>query len=277
MTFNDFLIPVASGQAVSKGWTSVTGNKPIGVTWHWAATRTLAQCRTILGGANAERRGEASAHFCVGRTATEGIDRYVDVANRAWHAGINQTLDTNGRPATSTTKATRTTIGIETVNIGFARDGVPASADWIVDTSPNGKQVLRIQPWPEEQIDLMVTLARSIVARFPHIRPEHHHGHHDICPGYKLDVLGFPFADVLRRAYDDPSIPDVWSPWRTVRARQKALVDLGFTLGASGADGDWGRLSDAALRRFQHAEGLVEDGMWTVFVARRVYARLHGG
>lgn len=271
-----FMIPVQTGQAVSQGWTSKTAFRPQGITWHWTATRTLLQCSQILGGANASRKGEASAHYGVGRSLAEGVHQYVSLDNRSWHAGINQTLRWDGKARLlGWEKGAGTTIGIETVNIGFERQGFPAGPDWMEAASPNGKQVMKIQPWPEEQIQMMIELGKIIVAKFPNICPENHHGHHDICPGYKVDVAAFPFARILRGIYDDPSIPDVWSPYWLVKPRQQALIDLGYSLGPDGADGDWGRMSDAALRKFQRENGLVEDGMWTTFVNWAIHAKLN--
>jgi N-acetyl-anhydromuramyl-L-alanine amidase AmpD len=267
----DALIPLEPGQATGRGWTSVTNGRPVGVTWHWTATRDLALCRTVLGGANAERKGEASAHYAIGRSFAEGVDRYVSIEDRSWHAGVNQTLQWDGKPLLDNRfKASRTTIGIETVHIGFAREGVVAKADWIDAAEPNGKHVMRVPPWTDEQIEMMVAIGQEIVARWPLIGVRHHHGHHDICPGYKQDVGGFPFARVLRGIYDDPNVPDVWTPLWMPRQRQSALLALGYSLGSAGADGDWGRMSDAGLRTFQRDHGMFEDGMWTTFVNWKV-------
>ncbi len=274
MTFarRDALIPFEPGQAVGRGWTSATEFRPTGVTWHWTATADLALCRAVLGGTNAERRGEASAHFGIGRTLTEGVDRYVSIEDRSWHAGINQTLQWDGKPLRDNRfKASRTTIGIETVGVGFARNGFPASKDWIVAAEPNGKHVMQVQPWTDEQLEMMIAVGKEICARWPHITPRDHHGHHDICPGYKQDVGGFPFAAVLRGIYDNSGIPDVWTPLWTPVQRQEALIKLKYDLGHTGADGDWGRISDAALRKFQRDNGMLEDGMWTTFVNWKVH------
>lgn len=268
-------IPIQPDQAVNAGWTEATGRKPLGITWHWTATRDLALCRATLGGANAERKGKASAHYGIGRTLAEGIDRYVSIENRSWHAGINQTIQWDGRPLQSGAyKGTRTTIGIETVNIGFAREGIAAGPDWIAAAEPNGRHIMKVQPWPAQQLEMMIAVGKEIVSRWPNIGVRHHHGHHDLCPTYKQDVAGFPFAAVLRGIYNDPHIPDVWSPFWMPRARQEALFALGYDLGPSGADGYWGRASDAALRKFQTDEGLLPDGMWTTFVNWKVYDRM---
>jgi N-acetyl-anhydromuramyl-L-alanine amidase AmpD len=271
ITRRNALIPIEPGQAVGRGWTAATNNRPMGVTWHWTVTRTLEVCREVLGGANAERKGEASAHFGVGVSFDEGIDCYVSMENRSWHAGINQTIRWDGRPLTDGRyKASRTTIGVETVNMGYAREGLAAGPDWITAAEPNGKHVMQVQPWTPPQLEMMIELGKEIIARWPHIQHRDHHGHHDICPGYKQDVAGFPFAHVLRGIYER-NVPDVWTPLLTPRQRQELLARLGYSLGRTGVDGYWGRFSDAALRLFQRQYGILENGMWTTFVNWAVY------
>src|SRR5688572_9309498 len=265
--FRDVLIPLASDQAVSAGWTNATNKRPLGVTWHWTATWDLALCRRVLGGKNAERKGQASAHYAVGRTFDEGIDRYVTLANRSWHAGIGQLCQYNGRPFTNkpAQKGTRTTVGVETVNIGYARPGVAARPDWIRVAKTNGREVVKVQDWPDEQIEMMIAVGKEIITSFANIMVRDHHGHHDICPGYKDDVIGFPFAKVLRGLYDDDAIPDVWTPTMFAAQRQRILIALGYDLGATGADGKWGQRSDRALIGFQRRSGLETTGHWSTF------------
>jgi hypothetical protein len=175
--------------------------------------------------------------------------------------------------APDTLKATRTYIGVETVNIGYTREGVHAGADWADYVTPDQKQVLQIQPWTTEQITMLIAVGKEIVARWPNIKPRDHHGHVDICPGYKLDPLAFPYAEVLRSVYNQPNLPDVWSPFATVVNRQKVLVDLGY-LGSKGADGIWGPKSDAALKKFQTDRGLLGNGFWSTAVGWAVYDAL---
>jgi len=46
-----------------------------------------------------------------------------------------------------------------------------------------------------------------------------------------------------------------------VRALQKRLIALGYSCGSSGADGDFGAFTETAVRRFQQAHGLADDGI----------------
>ncbi len=270
-TIRDYLLPVAYGQAVDVGWPSSTGGKPRGITWHWTATATLTEARALIGGPNPKRKGEASAHYCVGRSAAEGIDRWVSLDNRSWHAGALQTLRWDGRVFSGPDdKGSRTCIGIETVNVGYAREGYPAQADWALAATPEGKEY-RIQPWTAEQIDMCIYVGRLTLARWPHITVRDHHGHHDLCPQYKEDVAAFPFARVLRGIYRDETIPDVWTSTWTLRDRQRTLIALGYDLGRTGADGLWGPRSASALKSFQSRVGLPANGLWTSFVSWKAY------
>lgn len=273
----DRLIPMGPGQAVDAGWPEATGSRPHGVTWHWTATRTREECDRLLGGANAERRGQASAHYAIGRSFGEGISRYVTLENRSWHAGKNQLLRWDGAAFSGDEdKASRTTIGVETVNIGYAREGVPAAVGWIAADSADGRQRMKIEPWTAEQVEMMVLVGKEIVARWPQIGPRDHHGHHDLCPTWKVDPAGFPFATVLRGIYSDPGLPDVWTPTWKVSGRREWLRRLGYA-DHFVIDGEiWWRADDLALRRFQRDHGLPVNGFFTTSVAWRMWDLLAG-
>lgn len=270
-TIRDYLLPVTYGQAVDAGWPAVTGSRPRGVTWHWTAVPTLSETRALIGGPSPKRKGEASAHYGVGRSVAEGIDRWVSLENRSWHAGALQTLRWDGKTFSSANdKGSRTCVGIETVNVGYAREGFPAQRDWILAATPEGEEHL-VQPWPDEQIDMCIYVGRLVLARWPHLAVRDHHGHHDLCPQYKEDVTGFPFARVLRGIYRDETIPDVWTATWTTKGRQRALIALGYDLGRTGADGLWGPRSVGALKSFQTRSGLPANGYWTTFVNWKLY------
>lgn len=294
----DYLIPVAAGHAVTPGWPTrgLSGEPaPLGVTWHWTAGGSIAGCRATIGGANPQRKGEASAHYAVGRGAAhkEGIDRYVTLDNRSWHAQKHQTLDLNGDSERVTgLTGIRSCVGVEVVHPGYARPaagGLPAvlAGDGAVEVAtPDGKTVYQVPAWSDEQIQLCIEVGREIVKRFPNIRPEHHHGHVDLCPGYKADPLGMPLHRVLHGIYaEEHSIncPEEWECWwrgyLTVTQRQIALRVVGCRAPGSPdgyyvgePDGIWGPRSDRALRAFQADHNLVVNGLWTVHTARAIYA-----
>ncbi|HEX8694036.1 MAG TPA: N-acetylmuramoyl-L-alanine amidase [Longimicrobium sp.] len=266
------MIPLGEGQAVTRGWPEAIGGRPLGVTWHWTVTWDLRVCRQVLGGANPERKGQASAHYAVGRSFAEGVDRYVSLENRSWHAGVHQTLRWDGRALTDPDhKGSRSTVGVETVNIGYATSAGMAGPDWIHTAGPDGRPLV-VQPWTEEQVRMMIEVGREIQRRWPHLGPEDHHGHHDVCPGHKVDVSGFPFARVLRGIYPEASIYDVWTPTATVVQRQRALAAAGCDPGP--VDGVWGKDGTVALKRFQAERGLVANGYWSTFVSRALHAAL---
>jgi len=277
------MIPVEDGQAVSTGWP-FTGGKPNSVTWHWTATTTRRACDIVLGGKNAYRKpqwdsekkrwtGGASAHYCIGRSEKEGISQYISLENRSWHAGVNQTLRWDGRPVKANGQlltATRTSIGIETVTVGYERDGFKSDETWLTTYSPGGRKMV-VQSWTEEQIDMMIFIGREIVKKYPNIGYLDHHGHMDICPGFKDDCsFAFPFARVLSGIYD-VNIPDVWTAFDSIINRQKALRKLGYSITV---DGIWGRMSEAALRKFQTDRNATPNGVWTTFVCWEVYFAL---
>jgi len=262
---DDFMIPVKRGHSVVAGWRAITDNKPMGVTWHWTAGATLDSCRTTIGGDNAAMKGISSAHYGIGRSLAEGIDRYVSLENQSWHAGKEQKLRWDGKKSTNQTKGSRTTVGVETVHIGYARPNFPASNDWIEVTDTNCRWVMTVQPWPDEQFEMMIEVGKEIIARWPDIDVRAHHGHNDVCPGYKQDVAGLDFARLLRGIYDDQDIPDVWTPLRSATARQAALINLGYDLGHWGADGDFGDRSMKELDKFQKDCGATRIGFWTGF------------
>lgn len=272
--YQDYYIPLYKGHAVSPDWTSATNHKPMGVTWHWTAMRTLKDSRGVLQGGAGGVKSRVSAHYCVGQNFKEGVDRYVRLTDRSWHAGIEQKIRWDGKKSTNTTKGSRACIGIETAHIGYARPGHPAQPGWKDYVDTNCRSIWTIPDWPSEQFEMMVAVGKEILGKWPHIPWQHHHGHHDICPGYKQDVIGMRFADLLRAIYDDNSIPDIWSPLWTTVARQRVLIALGYDLGSWKDDGHWGDFSQAALRDFQKDSDAVVVPYWTTFTCQDAYAAL---
>jgi hypothetical protein len=87
-------------------------------------------------------------------------------------------------------------------------------------------------------------------------------------------VLGFPFAALLRNIYQDDTLYDVWTPLRLARQRQRTLAALGYDLGPSGADDEWGQRSTTALTDFHAKCGLPAAPYWTTFTCRQAYEQL---
>ncbi len=266
------MIPLEPGQAVRRGWGNLGG--AVGVTMHWAVTPTVAVCTKIIGGVNALRKGQASAHYCIGRSFEEGTARYVALENRSFHSQTGQTLRWNGQPMrTKRFSGINTTIGIETAHLGFATPPEIVAGQFVVAAAPNGVS-MDVQLWTDEQIAMIIAIGKEIVARFPGIGVRDWHGHQDVAPKRKIDVAGFPFARVLRGVYDDDSIPDVWTALWGVTARQKVLIALGHPLERFGADGDWGNESRKALKAFQLQNGMVANVFWSTFTCWKVHELL---
>ena len=264
-SYNDFFIPIQPGNAVHKAWTKTTNYQAKGVTWHWTAMAKLKDSRKTLQGLGSRK---VSAHFCVGSSFAEGVDRYVSLENRSWHAQVNQKLRWDGEKSVKRTSGISACIGVETAHVGYERQGYPASPDWGIFLDPTSETYRRIPPWGEEQFKMMVEVGKQILDRWPYIPWQHHHGHHDICPGYKTDVVGFDFARLLRRIYDNPKIPDVWTPLWTTEARQRVLISLGYDLGEWLDDGFWGDYSKRALTEFQREHSKVITPFWTTFTCQ---------
>ena len=107
-----------------------------------------------------------------------------------------------------------------------------------------------------------------------------HHGHHDTCPIRKIDIIGFPFARILRSVYPDEIVPDVWSQYyvsvdrgngrrTTTHPRQLAMLQFNYEMGDSvdndentqiaGVDGSWGKTSNNTLKQFKEERNLYRQ------------------
>lgn len=49
---------------------------------------------------------------------------------------------------------------------------------------------------------------------------------------------------------------------KAVKVMQEALIGLGYDLGKWGADGEYGKATEAAVKAFQHDHNLLETGIW---------------
>jgi hypothetical protein len=81
---------------------------------------------------------------------------------------------------------------------------------------------------------------------------------------YELAVDDVPAEYGHRNLYIGKSGDDV-------AALQADLISLNYSCGKWGADGDFGKATDSALRAFQHDHGLVEDGV----AGPNTYAKLN--
>jgi N-acetyl-anhydromuramyl-L-alanine amidase AmpD len=210
----------------------------------------------------------------VGRTSKEGIDQWVSLEDRSWHAGRGQVLTDKHLPV-GTETATRTHVGIEVAGRGFS--DAPASGRapeaGMVLAAGDGGDLRWWYPYPAEQAALVAEAVRGVLLRWPHIRPEDHCGHSDLCPDRKEDPGPlYPYAEIVRLAHglDEERWPDTWAPFRTVEARQRCLRLLGHDPGP--ADGRWGPRSAEALSAWLVSRGRAAVPAWTTWAAR---AALH--
>jgi N-acetylmuramoyl-L-alanine amidase len=118
-----------------------------------------------------------------------------------------------------------------------------------------------------EQIAAQIQLNKDLLARHPNAKLT---GHKDLkatqCPGYDVaawwaSVNGTPTAqpapDLALPAVSYPLIK-LKSRGEPVKVLQRALALLGYRVG--GADGKFGPMTQAAVRAFQRASGVPDDG-----------------
>jgi hypothetical protein len=97
---------------------------------------------------------------------------------------------------------------------------------------------------------------------------EHVMGHFDAgkatCPGDTLERWVRTFRGEYAPNIDGKCSRSKESgrPLDTWQQRQRALEELGFDVGPTGADGIFGYWTRSAVEAFQEAEGLVVDGVW---------------
>ncbi len=118
---------------------------------HYTSMRTAAAALDRL----TDPEARVSAHYVIEEDGT--VWRLVDEKARAWHAGISAwrgETDINGR-----------SVGIELVNPGHE---------------------FGYRPFPGAQIEALIGLAKSVLARHP-IPPRNVVGHADVAPARKMD------------------------------------------------------------------------------------------
>lgn len=248
---------------------------PDAICHHYTAGLTLQEARRTVAynpnnPGNKPNRNDASAHFCIGNPDNgEGLDQWVSVCDRSWHAGKGQQLNKGHKPR-GVRVAASTSIGIEVVGLG--RDIAGPKRTQIRAASDDGDYYFWFA-YPEKQVDLIVDVCKAIVkVVYPSmIGPDDHQGHSDYCPGRKDDPGPvYPYVDIIRRVYGltEERYPDWWTPFRTVKTRQRALILLGFDVGKAKDDDRWGKGSADALSSYLASRGMSPIPAFTTGVAR---------
>ena len=79
--------------------------------------------------------------------------------------------------------------------------------------------------------------------------------------GHDLDSPRFSGNLILEEAFDNERLIKVFTEGDHVVRVQQTLVDLGFSLPLFGVDGKYGNETKAAIKSYQRARGLVDDGI----------------
>ena len=201
----------------------------------------------------ADPAAKVSAHWCVGEDGT--LWRLVPEERRAWHAGLSEW---RGRRSVNDRS-----IGIELVNPGHQHG---------------------YRPFPAAQMDAVVDLARTVVARHP-IDPRNVVAHSDIAPARRQDPgelfdwarlaqagIGL-WPDVGEGPVQDFPALRQGDGGAVVRRQQERLRTVGYGLVA---DGNFGATTAAVVRAFQQhyrqarVDGVIDAG--TAAVLDRVRA-----
>jgi N-acetylmuramoyl-L-alanine amidase len=173
-----------------------------------------------------------SSHYLVGDDQPTTVYQLVDENRLAHHAGVSSWKNVTQLNASS--------IGIEIVNLGY-------------QDTPEGRYY---PPFPQHQIDAVITLVKDIVARH-RIKPENILGHAEIAPQRKPDPGPlFPWKQLAnaglvfwpdetevksQKTIYEQQLPDV--TWF-----QKKLVDIGYATPQSGV---WDKETANVLIAFQ--------------------------
>jgi N-acetylmuramoyl-L-alanine amidase len=181
---------------------------------------------------------QVSAHYVIPDHPKEKngepiIWQLVPESQRAWHAGLSSWQ--------GTTELNAASIGIENVNLGP------------IDT-PQGRTW---QPYPPEQVNAMIRLAKDIVTRY-NIPPTRVVGHSDIAPQRKIDPGPlFPWKQLYDAGVgawpDDATVAkelagrDPHAP-TDVRALQQKLARYGYEVATDGVLNDSTRRVFAAFQ-----------------------------
>ncbi|NYT65945.1 N-acetylmuramoyl-L-alanine amidase [Alcaligenaceae bacterium] len=156
-----------------------------------------------------------SSHYLITDHPQPKVYELVDESRRAWHAGVSQWFDRTDLNSAS--------IGVEIVNPG-KEDG-----QWA--------------PYPQAQVDTLITLLNDIVNRHQ-IKPHNIIGHSDIAPQRKIDPGPlFPWATLashgLGRWYDPSKVASYQQEFAhtglpSIAWLQSQLTRLGYASPNSG-------------------------------------------
>ncbi len=165
---------------------------------------------------------EVSAHYLLSDESPPRIFRLVDESQRAWHSGPSAWKGHRLLNANS--------IGIEIVHPGFK-------------LGPNKERIY--QPFPKEQLDVLIPLVRDIVQRHK-IRPDRILGHGEVTPSYKED----PGPTFPWKLFSELGITPPWPDSARV-ADQRRVFDL------QPPDAGWYQRTLA-----QHGFNVEPTGLW---------------
>lgn len=175
---------------------------------HYTATNNQASLKILS-------EHNVSSHYLITDHAQPIVYELVDESRRAWHAGVSQWYDRTDLNSAS--------IGIEIVN--------------------PGKQDGQWTPYPQAQIDTLITLVNDIVNRHQ-IKPHNIIGHSDIAPQRKIDPGPlFPWAELashgLGRWYDPTKVASYLQEFAvsglpSIAWLQTQLTRLGYAVPTSG-------------------------------------------
>jgi N-acetylmuramoyl-L-alanine amidase len=186
-----------------------------------------------------------SSHYLVTRAGEYGrrkptVLRLVDESQRAWHAGPSRWQGHEPLNGES--------IGVEIVYESHCpRDPPrpPGGSPWDVDAT------CAYPPYPPDQIDAVIALAKDVIRRHPEIEPSRVVGHSDIQPENKTDPgPRFPWRQLAAAGigawYDDADVayyrarfakgaPTLFAAGApTLKVMQEALAAYGYGVPANG-------------------------------------------
>lgn len=212
-------------------------------------------------------KAKASAHLVLERDGS--VTQLADFDRQTWHAGVSTWQGVSG--------VNRRAIGIEMVGPGkLVRFGERCTA-WYGETydiAEYGLQEARSSyhgsgwwmPPSAAQMAAMREICAALAQAYK-ILPENIVGHYHISPGRKVDPSPlFDFADLRKAVETQPAAPREFmlakgSRGPEVATLQVRLKELGYDLGAAGADGIFGTRTRNAVLAWEAEQGRATDGV----------------